>query len=207
MQATTLLIARHGNNFEPGETILRLGAKSDMPLSQSGMAQGLALGEYLKQNRLIPQKIFTSKLQRTIQMAQQIEKAIGEKIPMEYLEVFNEIDYGPDEGKTEDEILHRLGEDALRNWDENGLAPNGWQVDATGLRAAWYDLGERIASEYAGQTVLIITHNGVARFASILTGDAGGLHASDGARLSTGAFGHLVHTDPFWECIEWNVKP
>lgn len=207
MKATTLLIARHGNNFDPGETSLRVGGKSDLPLSKSGLAQGRALGRYLKKNNLVPQKIFTSQLQRTIQMAHQIEKALGEKIPMEALEVFNEIDYGQDEGKSEEEVIARVGEDALRIWDEDCLPPQGWHVDPIGLRAAWYDLGDRIAREHAGETIMVITHNGVARFASILTGDAKGLRCMDGARLSTGAFGHLIHTDPFWECLEWNVKP
>ena len=207
MKATTLLIARHGNNFNPGETITRVGAKSDLPLSKTGMAQGLALGKYLKQHNLIPQKIFTSELQRTIQMAKQVQKAIGQKIPTEALELFNEIDYGPDEGKCEEDVINRVGEEALRFWDEDSLPPMGWAVDTVGLRAAWYDLGERIARQHAGETVMVITHNGVARFASILTGDAKGLKCMDGARLSTGAFGHLVHTDPFWECLEWNIQP
>jgi 2,3-bisphosphoglycerate-dependent phosphoglycerate mutase len=207
MRATTLLIARHGNNFEPGETVLRLGRKTDAPLSKTGLAQGLALGKYLKANNLVPQKIFTSQLKRTIQMAKQIEKALGEKIPTEALEIFNEIDYGPDEGKSEEEILHRIGEEALRIWDEDGMPPKGWDVDATGLRAAWFDFGERIASEFYGQCVLMITHNGIARFASILTGDTHGLYPVEGAKLAPAAYGHLVHTDPFWECLGWNISP
>lgn len=207
MKATTLLIARHGNIFEDDETVLRIGGKTDMPLSKSGMEQGLALGAHLKELNLVPQKIYTSQLGRTIQMAKQIQKAIGKKTPMEALEIFNEIDYGHDEGKPEEEVRARLGDDALKCWDEDCLAPPGWHVDGTGLRAAWYDFGERVVSEHSGQTILMITHTGVARFASILTGDSRGLNAREGARLSTGAFGHLVHTDPFWECLEWNVAP
>ena len=39
---TRLLIARHGNTFQPDETPKRLGLQ-DIPLVESGLAQGRAL--------------------------------------------------------------------------------------------------------------------------------------------------------------------
>lgn len=213
MSETTLLIARHGNNFDPGDTITRIGARTDLPLSKSGLRQGLAMGRHLLKDNLVPVKIFTSDLLRTKQMAAQVQKALKLKIPTEALPEFNEIDYGPDENQTEEKVIARIGENGLKAWDEMGMPPPGWIVDPVGLRAAWYDFGQRIATEHAGQCVMLITHNGVARFASILTGDRRGLCAelstSEGAKLATGAFGHLTNqaVGGPWDCVGWNIKP
>jgi probable phosphoglycerate mutase len=210
MLQTTLLIARHGNTFNADDVPLRVGARTDLPLVESGLKQGFVLGQHLKEKNLIPQIIFTSTMLRTIQTAEQIKKGLGmENIPTEALEIFNEIDYGPDEGKPEDEVIARIGETAIKDWEEQSLVPQGWLVDTTGLRAAWFDFGERVAKEFSGQTIMIVTHNGIARFSTILTGDSHGLDG-DGKvnlKLKTGGYGHLVHTDPFWKCIEWNVRP
>jgi 2,3-bisphosphoglycerate-dependent phosphoglycerate mutase len=207
MKSTTLLIACHGFNFEPGEEVLCVGAKSDAVLCKTGLKQGTVLGKHLKQAHLIPQKIFTSAQQSTIQMAQQVVKAIGQDIPIEPLPQFNDLDFGPYEGKPYDEMCEKIGEDGLKAWNEECLPPLGWVVDPTDLRAAWYDFGENVAKEFSGQTVLIITHNNTARFSSMLTGDRRGLHTDHGMKLLAGAYGQFVHTDPFWECLDWNVQP
>ena len=47
---TTLIIARHGNTFNPGDTPTRVGKHTDMPLVEKGEAQGRALGRYLKEH-------------------------------------------------------------------------------------------------------------------------------------------------------------
>lgn len=207
MQSTTLLIACHGHTFEDSEEVKCIGCKSDLPLSKSGMKQGTALGQHLKKHHLIPQKIFTSGLKRTNQMARQVRKAIGVDIPIEKLEAFNEIDYGSDEGKLLKNVCERHGEATMRAWDEECIAPVTWRVDGTGYRASWFDFGDRISHEHSGETILIITHNNVARFSTILTGDTHGLHTESGVKLSPGAFGQFVHTDPYWECLGWNISP
>ena len=69
---TTLIVARHGNTFSPGDVVTRVGARTDMPLSTSGLEQGWKLGLYLRDNDLLPDVVFTSALQRTQQTAEQI---------------------------------------------------------------------------------------------------------------------------------------
>ena len=48
----TLIIARHGNTFRPGETPTRVGARTDLPLVEEERARGIGL--YLKKLGLIP---------------------------------------------------------------------------------------------------------------------------------------------------------
>jgi len=41
-----LFIVRHGNTFDPGDTVTRVGARTDLPLSSSGRAQADALARH-----------------------------------------------------------------------------------------------------------------------------------------------------------------
>jgi len=206
MRLTTLLVARHGTVFAPGETSTRIGVRTDLPLSETGVEQARILGWYLRKNKLIPAKIFTSTLLRAVQTAEEVKKVLELDIPIEALELFNEIDYGPDENQPEEKIRARLGDDVMRAWEEEGLPPRGWKVDPTGLRALWSDFGARVQREFPEKNILLITHSGIARFSSVLTGDTYGLH-TDELRLSSGGLGHFVYQGPQWECLGWNIKP
>src|SRR3990167_6198462 len=125
---TRLLIARHGNTFEPGDIVTRVGI-TDLPLVDSGLIQGQKLGAYLKQNNLIPDMIFTSKLKRAIQTAEQAQNTMKTHLPLERLSIFNEIDYGPDENQPEENVIARVGKEALMAWETKAEVPNGWKVD------------------------------------------------------------------------------
>ena len=125
---TKLIIARHGNTFGPEEIVTRVGT-TDLPLVASGLKQGFQLGLYLKENQLIPDMIFSSKLKRTQQTAQQALNALQINLPIETLSIFNEIDYGPDENQPEDKVRDRIGLQALEGWESDAIVPEGWNVD------------------------------------------------------------------------------
>jgi 2,3-bisphosphoglycerate-dependent phosphoglycerate mutase len=209
MAKTTLLIARHGNTFTPEQTPTRVGARTDLSLVPSGQEQARYLGRYLEQHNLVPNVIFTSHLKRTYEMAEIACAEMERTIPAERTEIFNEIDYGPDENKTEDEVIARLGEQPLKDWDEKGLVPDGWLVDPHGIIQSWKDFAEKIEQDYAGQIVLVITSNGIARFAPHLTGDFEAFSNSQQIKISTGALCVFEKndSDTFWTITEWNTKP
>ena len=209
MSKTTLLIARHGNTFTPEQTPTRVGARTDLSLVPSGQEQAQFLGRYLKQESLIPDVIFTSHLKRTYEMADIACAELGKKIPCERTEIFNEIDYGPDENKTEDEVIARLGTQALIDWDEKGLVPDGWQVDPLAIIQGWKDFTDKIENDYVGQTVLVITSNGIARLAPHLSGDFETFSSSQQIKISTGALCIFEKEsgDNFWLIKSWNLKP
>ena len=54
----TLIIARHGNTFGPGDTPTRVGARTDLPLVESGKAQAKALGLHFLENGLVPDVVY-----------------------------------------------------------------------------------------------------------------------------------------------------
>jgi probable phosphoglycerate mutase len=211
MKATKLLIARHGNTFAPGTTVTRVGM-TDLPLVARGREQGRALGEYLFAHDLIPARIFTSTLCRTIQTAEEIVLGLGSSltptsIPIESLAIFNEIDYGPDENRSEAEVIARVGIDAIAAWDSDGTVPPGWRVDPEQIRVQWRRFGARLIADYRGETALVVTSNGIARFAPCLLTESAGLNPGDSIKLATGAVSLFESEDDGWRCCWWNVRP
>ncbi|KTD69345.1 phosphoglycerate mutase [Legionella steelei] len=205
---TRLLIARHGNTFGPGDLVRRVGT-TDLPLVDSGLHQGRLLGMYLKNNQLIPDVIFSSKLKRAIQTAEQAQTTMGTNLPIETLAIFNEIDYGPDENQPEEQVVGRIGKEAINAWESQAIVPEGWKVDPAALIKNWLDFAMRIRQEYAGKTCLVVTSNGIARFSPYLTGDFATFSAQFGIKIATGAVCVFEHSEPVaqWQCRAWNVKP
>ena len=205
--STTLIIARHGNTFGPDDTPTRVGLHTDLPLVESGIEQAKAMGRYLKENRLIPDVVYTSVLQRTVQTASVAIKESGVSNPFFKLEMFNEIDYGPDENKVEADVIARIGEQAIKDWDDHAKVPDGWKVDPDKMIQNWIDFAEQISAFDDDETALIVTSNGVARFAPHITGDFEGFRKEHKIKLSTGALGILRCENGVWRCDGWNIKP
>lgn len=207
-RTTKLLIARHGNTFGPGDVVKRVGI-TDLPLVESGLIQGRLLGTYLKQNDLIPDVIFTSKLKRAIQTAEQAQDSMQTRLPIETLTMFNEIDYGPDENQPENKVIERIGTEALLAWETSANVPSGWKVDPLEIIKNWQNFCTRLSEEFAGYIILVVTSNGIARFAPYLTGDFKTFSTQYGIKISTGAVSIFEKkiTSEVWDCLKWNVKP
>lgn len=193
-----IFIIRHGNTFESSADARRIGAGSDIPLVESGRVQADRLGQWFAAQDLPIRRLLSGPLKRARETAQRIAAAIGHA-PDGTLAFLNEIDHGPDEGRPEAEVLARIGEEALTAWDERGIAPDGWTVDADTRIAAWKDW---FAAEGEGVD-LLVTSNGAARFALL----ALGLPVTS-LKLRTGAFGELaVGGAGRAELIRWDERP
>jgi 2,3-bisphosphoglycerate-dependent phosphoglycerate mutase len=205
---TRLLIARHGNTFGPGDVVTRVGT-TDLPLVEKGLLQGRALGEYLKENNLIPDVIFTSNMRRAIQTAEQAQAVMQTQLLIQMLSIFNEIDYGIDENQPEEKVMARVGAEALAAWESSAKVPHGWKVDPNAIIKNWKEFAEHIARAYEGKTVLVVTSNGIARFAPYLTGDFSTFSAQHSIKISTGALCifEQSRTQNVWNCMHWNIKP
>ncbi|MDD3029072.1 MAG: histidine phosphatase family protein [Alphaproteobacteria bacterium] len=204
--STTLLIARHGNTFSPGDVVRRVGVRTDIPLAPKGKAQGAALGLYLKEKNLIPDVVFASTLKRTQETAEEALKAMGAAHPINIDPLFNEVDYGSDENRPEEEVLARIGADALKAWDEKAIVPPGWCVDVHGIIHGWAAFADNIIHNYVDKKILVVTSNGIARFAPSLAEGMEAFAQQHSLKLSTGAFGILTY-DNAWRIKDWNVKP
>ena len=184
-----VIIVRHGNTFDPGDVIRRVGRGTDLPLSSSGRTQAAALGHHFAETDF--DCVISSPLRRTRETAQ----AMADDIHFD--DRLLEIDYGPDEGRPENEVVARLGQDAIDLWDADAVPPPGWLVDPAAIRADWASL----LSESVG-TTLIVTSNGIARFALDVV-----RHDGAARKLKTGAFGVIEERADGWQVTDWNVRP
>ena len=119
----------------------------------------------------------------------------------------DEVDYGPDENKTEEEVIARIGEQAIKDWDDHAIVPDGWRVHPEDIRNDWLQFGLDIANQLENKTTLVVTSNGIARFAPHLTRDFDNFKKNNNIKLSTGALAYLEHDGENWHIKEWNVRP
>ena len=193
-----IFIIRHGNTFESSAAACRIGAGTDLPLVESGRAQADRLGQWFAAQQIAVTSLHSSPLQRATETAARIGAAIG-RTPDGTLPWLNEIDHGPDEGRPEAEVIARIGEQALADWDERGIAPDGWTVNAESRIAAWKSWFAR-AGEGAD---LLVTSNGAARFALLALGIS-----PASLKLRTGAFGELRLAEDGTVTLQaWDQRP
>ena len=204
---TRLIIARHGNTFDPGDTPRRVGRRTNLPLVASGEAQAKRIGDYLRRHHMVPDVVFAAPLKRSYDTARLAVEAAGCNLPITTDARFNEIDYGPDENQPESAVVARIGDQALRDWNDHAKVPPGWQADPQAIIGDWLAFGDACRQSFSGQTVLVVTSNGIARFAPHLTGDFEGFRHRHGIKISTGAlcFFRLHHDQ--WVIDHWNIDP
>lgn len=205
---TTLYIARHGNTFDKGDRVRRVGRRTDLPLSASGETQAKRLGDYFQKARLRFDKVFAAPLQRTMQTAHLICMQTQEEHSVVAYDGLTEIDYGVDENQPEETVLERIGETAMRRWNEEAIPPEGWQVDPDALRRDWRRFFEELSHLADNACVLAVTSNGVARFAL----DAADISPKNAPRkLRTGAYGIVAIKQSASglsaEITEWDSRP
>jgi probable phosphoglycerate mutase len=195
--ASRLFIIRHGNTFGPGDIIRRVGAGTDLPLVASGQAQAQKLGAWFAAQDFRVDRLHCSPLLRARETAQAIATATGATAIA--CPLLTEIDHGPDEGHPEEDVIARIGADALGAWDREAIPPPDWIVDAPARIAAWQDYFRTVEPGVH----LHVTSNGAARFALL----AAGISAPS-LKLRTGAFGELAVTDDGTvELLCWDERP
>ncbi|MEM6654012.1 MAG: histidine phosphatase family protein [Pseudomonadota bacterium] len=203
---TDIYIVRHGNTFDKGDVVTRVGARTDLPLSESGKTQANALARHFVE--LYPKGFdmaFCSALLRTRQTAATILAAYDTAPDLRTLEFLREIDYGPDENQPEEKVIARIGEAALEAWDRDAVPPPGWDVSPDHLIAEWASLLNTLSAPQSFPPVLIVTSNGIARF--VLEAVTKMACEPDSIKLKTGAYALIRTYSTGATLLEWNVQP
>lgn len=193
---TRIVICRHGNTFDKGDVVTRVGARTDLPLSQSGCIQAVTLAKELSDFKFT--KAYCSPLVRTRQTAEAI---IDAETPLEVLKFLREIDYGEDENKPEAEVIARIGQEAIDLWDVEAIAPQGWNVDTQSLIQAWQSFFE--THRQTGEDILVVTSNGIARFVLDVVVN---IPPNTPRKLRTAAFGLIELGAGKTELIYWDKR-
>lgn len=205
---TTLFLIRHGNTFDKGDTLLRVGARTDLPLSQSGISQIQHLAQHFKSQALTFDAIYSGPLLRHRQTADILVRDMATDQCVQVQSSFNEVDYGVDDGQPEVEVEQRLGKEALDAWNQHGQVPSGWNIDVALLKKAWHNFAADCRTRYPEGRVMLVTSGGTLRFAQDLLNDVAAAQARYGTKVSTAAY--CVLTFPAeqqqWQIETWNHR-
>ena len=200
---TRIIICRHGNTFDKGDIITRVGAHTDLPLSTSGQAQAEKLHQFFHpaNSPYRFKRAFCSDLRRTRETGLKIltdthAASLSER------GFLKEIDYGIDENRPEEEVVARLGRQSIVDWDTKALVPDGWKVDPDQIRADWRAFLEEMAKTPGD--VLVVTSNGIARFCLNVVDHIA--CEEPPLKLATAAFGIITCNSEGFTIEGWNLK-
>jgi len=196
-----LFLARHGNTFGPGDRIVWVGAKEDLPLVKSGEAQAARLGESLREHSVLPATIVSGPLKRTRRAAEIIKAITAADVPINIDTRLTEIDYGKWGGKTDDEITSVFGADAISDWRDRHIRPDNadWRPDEATLKSNAMSVLADMTSKTGPS--LVITSNGILRYFHAAIGFDGD------AKVKTGHVCAARYEDGQWKPIIWNLPP
>jgi broad specificity phosphatase PhoE len=185
-----LILARHGNTFEPGEAVVWTGATNDLPLAKEGIAQAKRLAKALLDAAIQPAAIYCGPLKRTLDYANLIATEIAEQektkssvngsiprtIPLTVIDQrLCELDYGYWTGLTDQEVIERYGVDELEAWDQRSQWPQaaGWTEAENNVIQEIQSFFEELKHcHHPNDTLLIISSNGKLRyFLSLIPGE------------------------------------
>lgn len=187
---TTMLLVRHGQS--EWNALGRWQGQADPPLSDLGRQQAFSAGPRIGAVDVI----ISSDLQRSVETAQILSAQLGVG-PVVVEPGLKERDAGAWSGLTTEQI-----EAGWPGYRQSGQRPDGWESDADLLVRALAAL-DRIATEYEGAELVIVTHGGVVYALEALHGipferlpNLGGRHVvHHGDRLALGDRVLLVDDD------------
>ena len=203
MSGSRLILARHGNTFRPEDEPVWVGARSDLPLVEKGLAQARDLGEMLRKTSIIPHTIIAGPLQRTQETAIIVADLIGMAARDIKIDArLTELDYGTWEGKSTGEIIKSGFEAEMTAWNKQSIFPvnAGWSPSEAQIKS---DIGA-IMSEMKNGISLIITSNGILRFFARVAANA---HAFPDLKTGTGNLCIMEYTAKAWHILAWNQPP
>jgi len=201
-----LILARHGNTFEAGETPVWVGAREDYPLTSKGEDQSRAIGAALNYAGILPARIIAGPLKRTREGAALAARACGFGGVVEIDERLKEIDYGVWGGRSDADIAKEWGARAIEAWRERSVVPEGagWTPGPQTIEAHAKAVLDALAARPGGD-VLMISSNGVLRYFHALIAGAGA--RPEEAKVKTGHMGAARLTAGTWALDFWNLPP
>lgn len=110
-----LILVRHGQSTWNAKNLFT--GWVDVPLSEQGIEEAKKAGDLLEENDILPDLLFTSKLQRAIKTANlALEESDRQWIPVERDWRLNERHYGALQGLNKKETRDKYGEEKFMEW-------------------------------------------------------------------------------------------
>ena len=144
---TEFVFIRHGQTDENKKKHIQ--GRRDIPLNQNGISQAKKCGNFLKNNGYEFDVIFSSPLSRAYDTALEINKELGLNLDVIKTEGFIERSFGEKEGMDVcDEVFIDIENDSAKGLEKS------FEVKKRVI-----DEIKRIAKEYNGKRVLVVTHS------------------------------------------------
>jgi probable phosphoglycerate mutase len=205
MAAMDLVLVRHGNTFAPGDAVVWVGARTDLPLVDKGRRQAEAVAAGLAAAELVPARIYAGPLKRTVETAAIVAAAIGlDASAVVISEALREIDYGRWEGR-DNAAIRAEAADALAAWQDDAVWPEGqgWRPGEAAIAAAWAVLLATIRRDVpADGCAVVVSSNGIFRLVAKSLGLAPAV-----AKMATGAVARLRLDGDAVAVLGWNLDP
>lgn len=200
-----LLLVRHGNTFEDGAPVVRVGSRTDLPLTAKGLAQAAAFAAAVRTAGLAVGPFLAGPLARTRMFVTHgfgLEPRADDRL--------REIDYGSWEGRTDAEIASMAGAGTLEAWNRRCVWPEGqgWSPDPATLEAGAAALVRELSSGDARLVPVLCSSQGILRYFAKLDVDWFA-SAVDESKLgvATGSCCGIVIDGKSVRVAFWNRKP
>ncbi|MGQ9928573.1 MAG: histidine phosphatase family protein [Chloroflexaceae bacterium] len=153
---THLYLIRHGEAWANVQPIVA-GMRGDQGLTPRGIAQAERLRDRLARSELKADVLISSTLPRARQTAEIVRPALG--LPIIFDDEVQELRVGEADGMSNQEAWSIFGLPDFANDPLRPIAPGGESWATFTLRVA--HALNRITSEHAGKTIVVICHGGV----------------------------------------------
>jgi probable phosphoglycerate mutase len=156
---TRLVLSRHGETVWHAEN--RYAGRTEVDLTEVGRSQAATLASWAGRTR--PDAVVSSPIGRAIETARPSARAAGRDLVV--VDALTEVDFGVAEGATIAE-LRRTDPDMVDRFRRDPVAhpfPGAEKPEIAAGRGA--DALRRLATEYGGNTVLVVAHNTLLRLA------------------------------------------
>jgi broad specificity phosphatase PhoE len=151
-----LILMRHGNTFEEGQTPLQVGARTDLPLTEFGRGQAERMARFLQKEGWVPELVFAGPLRRQTESAEIVAKEFALPVCIDFR--LNEIDYGSWEGLSPEAIAQKWPKEHA-SWNEGT-----WQGEIFGgTREGHIEAIEQWCFALKANVVFACTSNGLLR--------------------------------------------
>lgn len=206
-----LILLRHGNTFDPGQTAVWVGKREDLPLVSQGKAQAQGVAGVLSELDVVPQGVYCSSLKRTREFAQILKKSCQWKASIAEDPRLDELDYGDWSGLSSEDIAARGWVVDLQQWNDRCVWPLSaqWEGSPEVIRSEVEDFIQDLLQTYDGDaTVVGVTSNGRMRyFLSLDPTSFKEAVARESVKVKTGHAAIFSVTSSGVKLEGWNLSP
>lgn len=205
-----IILARHGNTFNPGDRVYRVGKRNDLPLTSQGIAQAEAFADALISKNIVPSEFYCSPLQRTQTFARTIITKMRLNNHPQIDERLNELDYGSWAGLTDEEIAAQYP-DELKAWKAASVWPQNsdWpESEADMINSVKCFVKDLVTKHKPDDIVFVVSSCGRLRYFLKLVDNAfEDMIKSKGVSVKTGNACKISYQSGKFKIELWNVNP